>query len=511
MEHDSNHGDRSQIAFKEAPIKGRRTPRPEVSVEELAAAGWVMVPVEAGGKQPLVKWARYKEHGVSPEQIEKWRLQFPNCNWAVLLGPPSGNLIAVDIDGPEGQAWCDEQGGFTRFPTAWHDTGRGWHYLYRVPSELGNLGVVEPHPQVEIRVSQCLCLIPPSVHENGKRYEWRIPPNPSGGMIRRRVKSTQLITAVWPIPIAPAWVLEILGLNVRQRDPEPHQVHVHSVPSQLSLIALLAREPALADYIMRYVGREPVPPGKPFLCILPGHEESHCSASWWVGQDGRVLYKDWHMRDGYLQYGLAEVWHAIETGTRPQHLVPYTAVQALESLARRANRLVPLTREVLDEGKRTLEQLVGDGVVTTESQKNNMSSIYDTVVSQYSPRHSTISTLLRVWGVLKELFLSRASEGRGSILASTRHVAGLVGVAPWVANRACNMLCVLGLMHKVGNRKEGDVFELCRVDSSEVRRRWELLGRPSLSEFNRNLVAARLGEEVASGVFRRKATGDWWD
>jgi len=73
------------------------------------------------------------------------------------------------------------------------------------------------------------------------------------------------------------------------------------------------------------------------------------------------------------------------------------------------------------------------------------------------------------------------------------------------------MLCVLGLMHKVGNRKKGDVFELCRVDSSEVRRRWELLGRPSLSEFNRNLVAARLGEEVASGVFRRKATGDWWD
>jgi len=65
-------------------------------------------------------------------------------------------------------------------------------------------------------------------------------------------------------------------------------------------------------------------------------------------------------------------------------------------------------------------------------------------------------------------------------------------------------------MRKVGNRKKGDVFELCRVDFGEVQRRWALLGRPSLSEFNRNLVVTRLGEEAASEVFRRTETGDWW-
>jgi len=111
---------------------------------------------------------------------------------------------------------------------------------------------------------------------------------------------------------------------------------------------------------------------------------------------------------------------------------------------------------------------------------------------------------------MEQLFLSRAMTGRASALASARYVANLAGLSPPMANRACNLLCVLGLMRKVGNRKKGDVFELCRVDFGEVQRRWELLGRPSLSGFNRNLVVARLGEEVANEVFRRTETGDWW-
>jgi len=214
MKHDRNLSGGCQIALKEAPIDGRRDLRPTVSLEELAAAGWAIVPVEAGGKRPLVAWTRYKERGVSPEQIGEWRKQFPNCNWGVLLGSPSGNLIAIDIDGPEGQAWCDEQGGFTRFPTAWHNTGRGWHYFYRVPDELATLGVVKPHPQVEFRISDCLCLIPPSIHENGERYEWRIPPNPGGKTTWLRVNGHRLVKSVWPIPMAPEWVGGFTGAGL---------------------------------------------------------------------------------------------------------------------------------------------------------------------------------------------------------------------------------------------------------------------------------------------------------
>ena len=505
MKHDRNLSGGCQIALKEAPIDGRRDLRPTVSLEELAAAGWAIVPVEAGGKRPLVAWTRYKERGVSPEQIGEWRKQFPNCNWGVLLGSPSGNLIAIDIDGPEGQAWCDEQGGFTRFPTAWHNTGRGWHYFYRVPDELATLGVVKPHPQVEFRISDCLCLIPPSIHENGRRYEWRIPPNPGGKTTWLRVNGHRLVKSVWPIPMAPEWVLRVLRSEAGQSLPEPPQVHPHSSPQPL--VALLAQDLRLADYIMGYVGRKPVPPGKLFLCILPGHEERHPSASWWVAQDGRVLYRDWHVRDGCEWYGLAEVWRAVTTGERPRHLNPCTAVQTLVSLAHRAKRLVPLTQKLIAGGRIALNRLVEE---TTESQINeNMSFIGDTVVSRCHSKH-TLFTLLEVWSVMEQLFLSRAMTGRASALASARYVANLAGLSPPMANRACNLLCVLGLMRKVGNRKKGDVFELCRVDFGEVQRRWELLGRPSLSGFNRNLVVARLGEEVANEVFRRTETGDWW-
>jgi hypothetical protein len=73
----------------------------------------------------------------------------------------------------------------------------------------------------------------------------------------------------------------------------------------------------------------------------------------------------------------------------------------------------------------------------------------------------------------------------------------------WEANKAANLLAVLGFLEKVPSGGRGDRWRLCSPPLEDVLGRWEALGRPSLREFNRKLVAERLGEDVARAVFRR--------
>ena len=82
-------------------------------------------------------------------------------------------------------------------------------------------------------------------------------------------------------------------------------------------------------------------------------------------------------------------------------------------------------------------------------------------------------------------------------------VAEEAGIPPWVANRCMNLLAVLGFLEKLPSTGGGDRWRVLAPNLEDVLKRWEALGRPSLREFNRRLVAERLGEDVAARVFRR--------
>lgn len=296
--------------------------------------------------------------------------------------------------------------------------------------------------------------------------------------------------AIWPIPVAPRWVVDILSAHAgrrmvvtsRQRD------EATSIP----LTVLLSRDPLLADHIMTVVARVSVPVGKDFCCILPGHKERHPSASWRIAEDGRVLYRDWHGRGDHEWYGLAEVWHSVVTNEAPRHLNPYEAARALEALAHNAGRLVLNTERLLQAVRDALRGMWRESETTGEH-------ICDYVVSDRGVQ----GNVEKVWGALEPLFLSRAREGHASILASVRYVSNPTGLSISQSNRACNLLCVLGIMRKVGTGIRGDAYELCLVEADEVRRRWDALGRPTMDRFNQRLVAECLGSNVAAAVFRR--------
>ena len=144
--------------------------------------GFAIIPLQARGKAPVMK------HGLNdwfsdPEDAQKLWTQQPNLNIGVVCGSPSHGLLVFDFDIDEerekdGYAtlsqWEKSQGELPETAVAITGSG-GMHYLYRTdrtnirPSANPELGV-------DVRCDGGYIVAPPSIHPNGRRYEWQDHP-----------------------------------------------------------------------------------------------------------------------------------------------------------------------------------------------------------------------------------------------------------------------------------------------------------------------------------------------
>jgi len=193
------------VKYEDQPVETMRgLPHPDIL--ELVDLGLSIIPIERGTKQTPagLGWKRYQTTAATREQVQTWQRVYADCNWAAVWGSASGNVIAVDIDSPAAFGWCQKQGGFNQRWPVWYTTGRGWQYLFRVPEELADKGVLIPHPNVEFRTSRCYSVLPSSVHPSGKVYQWK---------------------RFGAIPFAPEWVLNHLnGVAIQEANTNtPYQ------------------------------------------------------------------------------------------------------------------------------------------------------------------------------------------------------------------------------------------------------------------------------------------------
>jgi hypothetical protein len=73
--------------------------------------------------------------------------------------------------------------------------------------------------------------------------------------------------------------------------------------------------------------------GSGFLCVLPGHEEAHPSASLhWDPKTGAVQYRDWHARSGVAWYTLPDVRASLVYGRAVRLRGPSVATWQLRLL-----------------------------------------------------------------------------------------------------------------------------------------------------------------------------------
>lgn len=135
------------------------------------------------GKTPLEKFAKYEHDLPTETQVAAWWDQHPGANIAIVTG---NQYVMFDLDNPEALREAEARGGLEDAPT--QRTGHGFHFAFAAPhEELHNFAGREMKG-LDGRANGGFAMAAPSLHANGKRYEWvagsipdfdHLPPLPS--------------------------------------------------------------------------------------------------------------------------------------------------------------------------------------------------------------------------------------------------------------------------------------------------------------------------------------------
>lgn len=146
-----------------------------------ASRGWQVFPIKPGTKdEPLCKWGA--EATTDRSKISSWWARRPDANIGIATGSRS-KLVVLDVDNGKGgaESLLALQVEYGKLPdTIESITGSGGrHILFEHPgvkilNQAGRLGV-----GLDIRGDGGYIVAPPSVHPNGKNYEWEPSSIPS--------------------------------------------------------------------------------------------------------------------------------------------------------------------------------------------------------------------------------------------------------------------------------------------------------------------------------------------
>lgn len=147
---------------------------------EYASKGMAVFPLKPRAKEPLTRHG-VKDATTNFNTIEKWWTKHPNANIGIACGQVSGGLLVIDLDEkPNGISGTDtlhnwERENGTLPETVRSITGKGGaHILYRIDHvEKNKINLLEG---VDIRSDDGYIVAPPSVHPNGRSYEWEYDP-----------------------------------------------------------------------------------------------------------------------------------------------------------------------------------------------------------------------------------------------------------------------------------------------------------------------------------------------
>ena len=137
------------------------------------AKGYNVVPQAAVDKKyPGVKWKGLQNRLMEQEELEGWEQLFEN-GVGFITGAVSG-IIVIESDGPEGEAvlaeFERERGPLADTLTIRSGSGRGLHRHFRHPGFLVKT-VANPSIKLDVKGDKGYCVLPPSLHKSGGRYE----------------------------------------------------------------------------------------------------------------------------------------------------------------------------------------------------------------------------------------------------------------------------------------------------------------------------------------------------
>jgi hypothetical protein len=144
-------------------------------LHQAALEGAHILPLAPADKKPLVQWI-YGERPATSDlnQLKKWAINFPRCNWAERQGVISGK-VAVDNDSQEGEKYIRDNGGFpvTLTIKSGNPDPCRKHYDFKLPAGMKikcSSTKKRIAPGIDIKGENGYVVIPPSLHKSGERY-----------------------------------------------------------------------------------------------------------------------------------------------------------------------------------------------------------------------------------------------------------------------------------------------------------------------------------------------------
>lgn len=131
--------------------------------------GFSVIPLRPKKKNPSIDWTEYQKRRPTIEEIEEWFSE-GDYNIGVITGEISG-IVVVDLDSEEAIKFAEDN----KFPNSPKvKTGKGYHLYFKHPmdKEVRNFQKRDDLPGIDVRGDGGYVVAPPSIHENGKVYEW---------------------------------------------------------------------------------------------------------------------------------------------------------------------------------------------------------------------------------------------------------------------------------------------------------------------------------------------------
>lgn len=144
-------------------------------------AGQAVIPIWPDKrKNPhLTGYSEYTRRLPTTAEWVRWAALWPTANLGLITGYWR-NLVALDFDNQAGyDAWADGPGYGIVGQTWQVKTGRGYHVWFRVADDPGISRSYTLHGhEVLLRARGGYCIVPPSIHWSGVRYETvhKVPP-----------------------------------------------------------------------------------------------------------------------------------------------------------------------------------------------------------------------------------------------------------------------------------------------------------------------------------------------
>ena len=189
-----------------------------------ASLGWRVIPTNGRLKHPTIdEWQRLATN--VPSEVEALFAAADTDDVAIVTGVDSG-IFVLDVDPRHGgvETLEDLQDIYGRLPdTPMSITGsQGFHFVFRYPSLpegvlIRNDAGKRLGPGLDIRGEGGQISAPPTVHANGRRYEWELSSEP--GEV--------------PVADAPSWLIELLlqdTTNERPRQERAERIDGEMLP-----------------------------------------------------------------------------------------------------------------------------------------------------------------------------------------------------------------------------------------------------------------------------------------